>query len=147
MAPPVAVTPPPQTAAMPGTSRAPPCSSGRPFSCPDCGELFPSYAAQLLHQLASEPAHAPPPAEPKQAAPPAASAGAGAMDGITAAITAAVSAAMAQGGVGAAGAHKAAGAGVAEQFAPKHGVRLLRNAVDLAMVVPLLHAEPVVALD
>ena len=69
------------------------------------------------------------------------------MDGITAAITAAVSAAMAQGGVGAAGAHKAAGAGVAEQFAPKHGVRLLRNAVDLAMVVPLLHAEPVVALD
>jgi len=146
-APPVAVTPLPQTPSMLGTSRAPPFSSGRPFSCPDCGELFPSYAAQLLHQLASEPAHAPPPAEPKHAAAPAAGAGAGAMDGITAAITAAVSAAMAQGGVGAAGAPKAAGAGVAEQFAPKHGVRLLRNAVDVAMVVPLLHAEPVVSLD
>ena len=24
--------------------------------CPDCGELFPSFPAQLLHQLASEPA-------------------------------------------------------------------------------------------
>ena len=132
-----------------------PVSSDRTFSCPDCGELFPSFSAQLLHQLASEPAHAPLAAEPTPVAAPAAGAGAGAVDGIAAAIAAAVTAAMTQGGVGAAGAPAAAavstpapaGAGVVEQFAPKHGVRLLRNALDVAMIVPLLYAEPVIALD
>jgi hypothetical protein len=155
----VAATRQPRTPAMPGTVRAPPVSSNRTFSCPDCGELFPSFPAQLLHQLASEPAHAPLAAEPTPVAAPAApAAGAGAMDGIAAAIAAAVTAAMTHGGVGAAGAAGApapapvsaaalAGAGAVEHFAPKHGVRLLRNALDLAMVLPLLYAEPVVALD
>ena len=63
-------------------------------------------------------------------------------DGITAAITAAVTAAMAQGGMGGAG-----GGGGGEVFAPKHGVRLLRSALDVAMVVPLLQGEAAVAID
>ena len=143
----------PRAPAMSGMVRAPPVSSERTFSCPDCGELFPSFPAQLLHQLASEPAHAPLAAEPTPVAAPAAGAGAGTVDGIAAAIAAAVTAAMTPGGVGAAGAPAAvsapapAGAGAVEHFAPKHGVRLLRNALDVAMIVPLLYAEPVIALD
>ena len=48
---------------------------------------------------------------------------------------------------GAGGAAEAVAAAVAGGFAPKHGVRVVRRELDLALVAPLLHAEPICALD
>ena len=134
----------------------------RTLRCPDCGEQFASREAQLLHQLNSGAPHAAAPpttsaaasavaaAAAAAAAPPTPSAPAAADGGIAAAITAAITAAVASATAAAAGGSGAAG-GVAaaptDGFAPKHGVRVLRSALDVAMVVPMLHAEAAVALD
>ena len=89
--------------------------------CPDCGQIFGTRQAKVCHQMASaEPYGASWPPEPTWPTFPAAGGnGAAALSPPTA----------------------------GHQFAPKHGVRVLRSMLEVSMVMPMLVAEPVVALD
>ena len=97
-----------------------PAALGACNRCSDCGQIFGSRQAKICHQLLScAPYGNVWPPEPTW---PTGGAGGGALD-------------------------LNAGAASGQHHAPKHGVRLLRSMLEISMVMPLLTAEPVTAID